>query len=231
MAQWWISPATCSGAVTEDIKCCRAPLLGTLAPTEPSLVPNTHTIESQPWWPPSSHHAKTITNPDGGREGLRQGPKARLRRNELVSGFVQTALMTKQLKNTFWCISSMIKKPCVIPRHKSLPGPGSPIAWKGEDLLGHLLQCNTSQGRGLSLRPHRKPLQDPPLRTVFLPTTQTWAGNTSVKCSGVEAPSWFMSASVATTLPITEAPWHPTGGTRQQQELQQMMLPDRSQPG
>jgi len=33
-----------------------------LAPTEPSLVPNTHHTVSQPWRAPSSHHLKSITN-------------------------------------------------------------------------------------------------------------------------------------------------------------------------
>lgn len=97
--------------------------------------------------------------------------KAHLRRNKLVSDFVQTALMTKQLKNTFWCVSSTVRKPCVIPRPESLPGPGSPTAWKGKRLFsGTFSQCNISQGKGLSLRPHRNPLQDPPTKDNFPPS-------------------------------------------------------------
>lgn len=72
VARWWTSPATCSGAVTEDIECCPAPLPGTLAPTEPLLVPNAHHIESQPWWVPSGHHPKTIANLGGGHGGVRR---------------------------------------------------------------------------------------------------------------------------------------------------------------
>lgn len=40
-AWWWMSPGTCSAAVTKDIECCPALLPGL-------LVLNTHHTESQP---------------------------------------------------------------------------------------------------------------------------------------------------------------------------------------
>lgn len=58
-AWWWMSPGTCSAAVTEDIECCPALLPG-------MLVLNTPT-------PRASHHPKTVPDVGGGHGGAWAG--------------------------------------------------------------------------------------------------------------------------------------------------------------
>lgn len=133
-------------------------------------------------------------------EGPRAVTEAHLRRNKLVSDLYKTALMTKQLKiplGAFLVPSNILVR---------FPGPSPSQAREDEGLLRHLLPVQHISREGSVLKTHRNPLQDPPLRIIFLPATQVWAGDPSVTCSGFEAPH-FRSNSIASTLPTSsEAP-------------------------
>lgn len=67
--------------------------------------------------------------------------EAHLKRNKLVSDLYKTALMTKQLKITFGCISGAIKHPVCNSQ-----------AWEDERFLRHLLSVQHIPREGSVLK-------------------------------------------------------------------------------
>lgn len=115
----------------------------------------------------------TATQPPPLAVSLGEVTKPHLRRNKLISDLYKTALMTKQLKIPLGAFLVPSNVPCAVPRPLSQ-------AWEDEELLRHLLPVQHIPREGSVLETHQNPLQDPPLRTIFLPAPRARAADASV---------------------------------------------------